>query len=190
MSQEPGTPRTPKQPSPRDDAVAVISAYGAFRLLIVLVGVWSFVEGFALFAGRVDALTLGGSGDSERAAEQIMGAHMIVLVPVYALLAWRREQYRVLFWMPYAAQLAIILPLTFSLLRGHPVGVPLLIVSLVFFSLLIYFWWQSHPLEFFQKTSDAEPVPPADALESEDDESAPSSASDASAKRRYRRQEP
>ena len=189
MSQAPEPSQPPKQPSARDDAVAVISAYGAFRLLIVLAGIWSFVEGFALFAGRVDALTLGGSGESERAAEQIMGAYMIVLVPVYALLAWRRERYRELFWMPYAAQLAIIVPLTFSLLRGHPVGVTLLIVSLVFFSLLVYFWWQSHPLEFFQKKIDAGAVPPEDSsLEPDQEDSTSPAASDAAARRRYRRQ--
>ena len=190
MSQAPEPSPPPKQPtSARDDAVAVISAYGAFRLLLILMAIWSFFEGFALFFGRGDALTLGGSGPEARVAEEIIGAHMILLVPVYGLLAWRRDRYRALMWIPYAAQLAMILPLGISLLRFQNVGVLLLVVSLVFFSLLVYFWWQSRPLEFFQKKPDAGVVPPEDDLAEPDEEDSSSpAASDAAARRRYRRQ--
>ncbi len=131
----------------REDAVAVISAYGAFRLLIILLAIWSFIEGFALFTGGLNALTFGGG---DRTAERVVGAQLIVFVPVYALLAWQRERYRLLIWVPYGAQLAIILPTLWSLLHGDTDGLLLLVVSSMFFALLFYFWWHSHPLDFFQ----------------------------------------
>ncbi len=192
MSQAP-QPSPPAKPTPaRDDAVAVIGAYGAFRLLLILMAIWSFFEGFALFFGRGGALTLGGTGDSGRVAEQIIGAHMLILVPVYGLLAWRQDRYRALMWIPYAAQLAMVLPLGISLLRLQNVGMLLFVVSLVFLTLLVYFWWQSRPLEFFQKKDHLEPAPPDDAQalldEEEDDGTTTTSSPDASTRRRYRRQ--
>lgn len=131
----------------REEAVAVISAYGAFRLLIILLAIWSFIEGFALFTGGLNALTFGGN---DRTAERVVGAQLIVFVPVYALLAWQRERYRLLIWVPYGAQLAIILPTLWSLLHGDTDGLLLLVVSSMFFALLFYFWWHSHPLDFFR----------------------------------------
>lgn len=192
MSQAPQPSPPAKPTSARDDAVAVISAYGAFRLLLILMAIWSFFEGFALFFGRGEALTLGGSGEEKRVAEQIIGAHMLILVPVYGLLAWRRDRYRALMWIPYAAQLAMVLPLGISLLRLQNVGVLLFVVSAVFLTLLVYFWWQSQPLEFFQKKDQLEPAPPDDAQalldEEEDDGTTTSDSPDASTRRRYRRQ--
>src|SRR6185295_7169354 len=129
-----------------NDAVAVISAAGAFRLLLILLAAWTFFEGFALFTGALGALSVGGS----RTGEQILGAQMIVLVPVYALLVWQRERYRLLIWIPYGAQLAIIIPTTWGLLfRGDTDGLLMLVVSATFFAMLFYFWWHSHPLDFF-----------------------------------------
>jgi len=192
VSQAPQPSPPPKPTSARDDAVAVIGAYGAFRVLLILMALWSFFEGFALFFGRGGALTLGGTGDSGRVAEQIIGAHMLILVPVYGLLAWRQDRYRALMWIPYAAQLAMVLPLGISLLRLQGVGVLLFVVSAVFLTLLVYFWWQSRPLEFFQKKDHLEPVPPDDAQalldEEEDDGTTTTSSPDASTRRRYRRQ--
>ena len=149
-------------PPPHDDsparapagtsAVAVISAYGAFRVLVILLAIWTFFEGFALLTGGWSALSFGGD---DRTAERVIGAQMIVFVPVYGLLAWQRERYRLLIWVPYGAQLAIILPALWALfLHGDTDGILLLIVSLIFFVLLFYFWWHSHPLDFFAETAD------------------------------------
>jgi hypothetical protein len=193
VSQAPDPTPPAKTAVPHDDAVAVISAYGAFRLLLILMAIWSFFEGFALFFGQGEALTLGGSGAQKRVAEQIIGAHLLLLVPVYGLLAWRRERYRALMWIPYAAQLAMILPLGISLLRLQNVGILLFVVSLVFFSLLVYFWWQSRPLEFFQKKDEWGSSPDEDEeeegeYEDEDNDTTTTSAPDATTRRRYRRQ--
>lgn len=187
MSQAPDPAQPARTPAPRDDAVTVISAYGAFRLLLILMAIWSFFEGFALFFGQGGALTLGGSGAQKRVAEQIIGAHLLLLVPVYGLLAWRRERYRALMWIPYAAQLAMILPLGISLLRLQNVGILLFVVSLVFFSLLVYFWWQSRPLEFFQR-KDASADEDEEEEDDDEDDDMTTSAPDTTTRRRYRRQ--
>lgn len=145
-----------REPPPRDDAastqenaIAVISAYGAFRLLMALLAVWTFFAGFSLLTQGVGALSFGGGA----AAERVAGGQMMVIAPVYGLIAWRRDQYRQLLWLPYAGQVAIILPTLYDLLishDGHFEDASLfLIISLIFFALLVYLWWSSHPLEHF-----------------------------------------
>jgi hypothetical protein len=146
----------------RETAVAVISAYGAFRLLLILLAVWTFLEGFALVTGALDALSLGGH---DRDSERIIGTQMIVLVPIYAILVWQRERYRLLIWVPYAAQLAIILPTGWALLHADTDSALLFAVSGIFFVLLFYLWWHSHPLDFYQPSGGDE----ADGGEEEDD---------------------
>lgn len=159
-------PEEPPGGARRDEAMAFIDAYGAFRLLIILLAIWSFIEGFALLTGSLDALTLGGK---DRTAERIIGAQMMVMVPVYGLLAWRRQQYRLLIWVPYGAQLAIVLPLSWSVVQGDFSGFLLLVVSIIFFVLLFYFWWQSHPLDFFAGGDEGE-EDDVDADEEEDED--------------------
>jgi hypothetical protein len=136
------------------DAVSVVSAYGAFRLVLVLLAVWTFFAGFSLVTQGVDAMSLGGSDTAERVA----GVQMIALAPIYGLLAWRRDQYRLFLWVPYAAQLGYIVAIIWS---GLDDGFLLLIVSVIFLALLIYVWWSSHPLGFFEPDEEeAEPVAP------------------------------
>lgn len=136
--------------APARTSPAVIEAHSAFRLLLVLVTIWSFIEGFALFTGSIDALSL----NADRVAERIVGAQMLVLSGAFALLAWRREQFRLLLWLPYAAQIAIIIPIGISIFGGSSDGALLFVVSLIFFVLLFYFWYHSHPLEHFQEALD------------------------------------
>lgn len=137
------------------NAVAVISAYGAFRVLLVLLAVWSFFEGFALFTAQLPGLSF---GDGDRTAQRVVGAQMIVFTPVYGLLAWQRERHRLLVWVPYGAQLAIILPTLWAVLTGNPHSLLLLIISTVFLVLLFYFWWHSHPLDFYLDDDEQEDV--------------------------------
>jgi hypothetical protein len=168
-----------------DDAMAVVSAYGAFRLLLGLLAAWSFFAGFALLIG---ALPLG----DDQLGERVVGAHMIVLSPVYGLLAWRRSAYRLFIWVPYAAQAAIVLPgLWEFVVNQNGDGGVLLIVSIIFLVLLIYLWTSSHPLGFFQP-ADVEDDEDDDEVDPDDDATAgaPQSLNDASARaRRYRRTE-
>jgi hypothetical protein len=148
----PGSERTVTTPASTREAVAVINAYGAFRVLLAVLALWSFFEGFALFTGGLPGLSFGGG--AARDAERVVGAQMLVFVPVYALLIWRREQYRLLVWVPYGAQLAIILPTAWAVVHGNFDSTLLLVVSLVFFTLLFYYWWHSHPLDFYRQEDD------------------------------------
>ncbi len=136
MSVEPPAPRS--EAPARDSAVAVISAYGAFRLLVSLLAVWSFFAGFVLMTQGFGALGFSGHGPAER----VVGGHMIVLAPVYGLIAWRRQAYRLFLWVPYAGQLAIILPLLWALIADQEIGggALLLVISAIFLVLLMYIW--------------------------------------------------
>jgi hypothetical protein len=170
---------------PADDAVAVVSAYGAFRVQLVHLAAWSFFAGFSLLTQGLGQLSFGGQDD---AAERVVGAQMILLAPVYGLIAWRRSEYRLLIWIPYAAQLAIVLPGLWELLTdGETDGALLLIVSIIFLILLIYVWSSSHPLGFFQPEEAEDEDEDTDAEEYDDaDPGIP--ADDAAARaRRYRR---
>ena len=140
-------PHQPAKHAAEPSAISVISAAGALRVLLVLLAIWTFFEGFALLTGGLHALSLGGA---DRTAEQIIGAQMIVFVPVYALLAWQRERYRLLTFVPWGAQLAIIVPTAWNVLfHQDGSGLLLMIVSLTFGVMLSYLWWHSHPLDFF-----------------------------------------
>jgi len=140
------------QAQQRAQGAAVVSAYGTFRIVLMLLAGWSFFAGFALLTGF--------SGLSyEGVASQVAGAHMMVLAGVYAVLAWRREEYRLLLWIPYAAQLAIIIPGLWQLVFDQEVDAPLLlVVSILFFALLLYLWIDSHPLDFYRDDTDDDDV--------------------------------
>jgi len=97
-----------------------------------------------------------------------------VIAPVYGLIAWRREQYRHLLWLPYAGQLAIILPTFYDLVISHDGrfedSALILIVSLIFFALMVYLWWSSHPLEHFAVFGDEEEDEDEEGWDEEEDE--------------------
>jgi hypothetical protein len=149
LSTVPEPPEDQRAVTSQENAIAVISAYGAFRLLLVLLAIWTFFAGFSLLTQGVGALSFGGGA----AAERVLGGYLLILVPIYGLLAWRRDEYRLLIWVPYAAQIAIIVPTFYDLTishQGHFADSALiLIVSLIFLALLVYLWWSSHPVHHF-----------------------------------------
>lgn len=164
----------------RDDAIAVVSAYGAFRLLLGLLAAWSFFAGFALIIGALEF------GD-DPLARRVIGTHMVVLAPIYGLLAWRRSAYRLFIWVPYAAQAAIVGPGLWELVINQNLeGALVLIVSIIFLVLLVYVWTSSHPLGFFQPAEEEEEIDDEFAIDEEG--AAPEAFADpASRARRYRR---
>jgi hypothetical protein len=167
------------------DAIAVVSAYGAFRLLLGLLAAWSFFAGFALIIGALEF------GD-DALARRVVGTHMVVLSPVYALLAWRRTEYRLFIWMPYAAQAAIVLPGLWELVINQNLeGALVLVVSSIFLVLLVYLWTSSHPLGFFAPAEEAdEDDEAADADTAPDLDREREFGADAAGRaRRYRRSE-
>lgn len=193
MSRPSGAPRSTDRPQPlgvRDEDDALVSAQATFRLLLILLAVWTFFAGFSMLTQGVGALSF---GRDDAGAERVIGAQMLMLVPLYALLAWRRREYRLLLWVPYVAQVAVILPVLWELLfgDGDADGLLLFIVAAIFLALLVYVRWSSHPLGFFQPSDE----PPQDFEDEDEDwgEDDPTADADASdpdrdgRPRRYRR---
>lgn len=158
MSRPSGAPRSTDRPQPlgvRGEDDALVSAQATFRLLLILLAVWTFFAGFSMLTQGVGALSF---GRDDASAERVVGAQMLMLVPLYALLAWRRREYRMLLWVPYVAQVAVILPVLWELLfgDGDADGLLLFIVAAIFLALLVYVRWSSHPLGFFQPGDEPE----------------------------------
>ena len=182
----------------------VVSAQVALRMLLVVLSAWTFFLGLALFTQGVGLLSYGGGDD---ATERVLGAHLLILAPMYGLLAWRPAQYRLLAWTPWAGQLAIILPTLWDLAitgdRDFDDGTLIFVVSAIFLGLLVYLRVSAHGPDWFLPGSnteldedddeDEDAVDEADAAEDdgedetpadeEDDEPAP----DPGRSRRYRR---
>ncbi len=119
---------------------SVIDAHSLFRILLILLTIWTVFEGVALATGAFSAVDAG----TDRTAERMLGGLMIVFGGIYAMLAWRRGQYRLLLWVPFAVQLAIVVPLLLSFDGDR---VLLLVISSAFLVLMLYVWWQSRDIE-------------------------------------------
>ncbi|MCH8064937.1 MAG: hypothetical protein IIC90_03830 [Chloroflexi bacterium] len=156
MSDEPPTARLGDagQASPVDAAnaapeplVATINAQTLLRLLLVLLTIWTAFSGLALvfFQSAADA-TIGGGldgGDGE-AAQRLLGIHLLVLAPIYGLLVWRPAQYSALRWVPYAAQVGVVVVTAFDIItldRDFLDGALPLIVATTFLVLFLYVWY-------------------------------------------------
>jgi hypothetical protein len=103
---------------------------------------------------------------TDRTAERMLGGLMLVLAGVYATIAWHRERYRLLLWVPFAAQVAIVVPLLFAL----PGGELLLVISSVFLALMLYVWWQSRDIELGGNDYDEDEDDDDEELDDEEDE--------------------
>jgi len=118
------------------------------RIILVLLTLWTVFSGLALvfFQGAADA-TIGaglGVGDEGKAAQRLLGVHLLVLAPIYGLLVWRPLEYQALRWVPYAAQGGVVIVTAFDILaldRDFVDGALPLIVAATFFVLLVYIWW-------------------------------------------------
>ena len=125
---------------------AVISAQSALRLVIGLLAMWTLLSGLALtFFQDASAATIGGGleGGQGEAAQRLLGVHLLVLAPIYVLLAWDPRRFRLLLWVPYAAQGGVVAVTAFDLLttsRDLRDGALPLIVATIFLVLLVYVW--------------------------------------------------
>ena len=144
MSEEQITPPPPD--ADETGPAAVISAQSALRLLLVLLTMWTVLSGLALifFQGGSGA-TIGGGlgGDEGTAAQRLLGVHLLVLAPIYGLLAWDPRRFRLLLWVPYAAQGGVVAVTAFDILtleRDFVDGALPLIVAASFLGLLVYVW--------------------------------------------------
>jgi hypothetical protein len=162
-------PADASRTSTRTDALQpvephVVPASGVSRAVMIILAAWTIFAGLALATQGVPALSLGGVN----AAERIIGAQMLMLVPVYALIVWRPDEYRYLRWIPYAAQVAIVLPMAWDILittdQNPTDGALLLVVSAMFLGVLVYLRTSAHPLAFFAPDESEE----EDGVEDED----------------------
>lgn len=172
-----------RQPTPREDdwdedesepphpTTSVVNAHALFRLLLILLAAWSIFEGVALATGAFSAVDAG----TDRTAERMLGGMMIVLGGVYGMLAWRRGQYRLLLWVPFAAQIAIVVPLLFSFDRDR---ILLLVISSAFLVMMLYVWWQSRDIDDPYGTYDDDEYAEGDDEEGEDEDLADYADSD------------
>jgi len=113
------------------------------RILIALIAVWSLLAGIALVFFQGSGSSALGAGVTDVAGQRLLGAHLIVLAPAYALLAWHSERYQGLLWLPFALQLAVFFAVGYSILIGDREfgdGVIAIAVSAIFIGLLGFVW--------------------------------------------------
>jgi hypothetical protein len=145
-----------------------INAQSALRLVLLLLTMWTLLSGLALtFFQGASAATIGGGleGDQGEAAQRLLGVHLLVLAPVFALIAWQPERYRLIAWIPYATQGGVVLVTLFDIVTGTrniPAALLPLFVAATFLVLLVYVWREARIVEAPEAKStgiDALPAP-------------------------------
>jgi hypothetical protein len=112
-------------------------------LLVGLIALWTLVAGLMLVAYPGSAGSALGAGLSDHAAQRLAGAHMLVLVPVYILMASRIDRYAGLLWLPFLAQAAVVLSIGYSIIVSDSEledGILALVVSGIFAALFAFVW--------------------------------------------------
>lgn len=131
-------------PASGSAAKGMLDAENALRVVLVLLALWTLLSGLALtfFRDASDA-TIGGGldGGQGAAAQRLLGIHLLVLAPLYALLAWEPHRFRLLLWVPYATQAGVVISMLYDIGSGdrsvEDALLPLA-VSAVFLALLLY----------------------------------------------------
>lgn len=136
MAQQPtaGKVTTPARPEAAPGGGAVVSVGSARRLVLILLAFWTAVWGFSLLLAA-NAASLS-AGIEEHAAQRLLGVHVLILAPVYALLGWNPSKYRVFLWVPYASQAGI----TVVTLFNFKDAVLPFVVAVIFLALLVFLW--------------------------------------------------
>lgn len=135
-----GTPL--KSDSGQEPPAGMISADRALRLLLILLTIWTAFSGLVLlfFPDSAQATIGGGQGE---AAQRLLGVHVLVLAPIYGLLAWKRERYQMFLWIPYVVQTAVVTVTALSMVTGDldfVDGLLPLTVAAMFLTLLVFVW--------------------------------------------------
>jgi hypothetical protein len=130
-----------KAAAPAEPEVAMVSVATARRLVLYLLAFWTAVWGLSLiFAAGAGSL---GAGIDEEAAQRLLGVHVLLLAPLYGLIAYNPTKYRVFLWVPYVSQAGITVVTLFDILAGNrksAEGVLPLVVAVIFLALLIFLW--------------------------------------------------
>ncbi len=142
MNEEQPTPPAEQETRP----AAVVNTKAALRLLLVLLAIWTGFSGLTLvFFQDAAAATIGGGleGGEGAAAQRLLGVHLLVLAPIYGLLAWEPRRFGLLLWVPYVAQGGVVAVTAFDIItfdRDFLDGILPLIVAGTFFVLLAFVW--------------------------------------------------
>jgi len=113
---------------------AVVSVGAARRVVLILLAFWTAIWGLSLlFSANAGSLS---AGIDQHAAQRLLGIHVLILAPVYALLGWNPTKYSVFRWLPYVSQAAIA-AVTLTNLK-HAV-LPFA-VAVIFLALLVFLW--------------------------------------------------
>lgn len=96
---------------------AMLSAEGMLRVVLALLGVWTLYSGLTLTIWQgIDVATVAGDLENGPAA-RLVGVHLLVLWPVFWLLAWDLDRFRLLLWMPYVHQAGVFIVTAFDVVR-------------------------------------------------------------------------
>ena len=113
------------------------------RIIILLIGAWSLVAGVLLVFFHGTAAGSLGVGVSDAAGQRLVGAHLLILAPVYLMIAWRPERYQSLLWLPFAGQLIVLVSVGYGIVAGDTKfgdGALAVAVSAIFVGLLAFIW--------------------------------------------------
>jgi hypothetical protein len=122
------------RPAAAPEEGAVVSVGSARRLVLVLLAFWTAIWALSLLLGA-EAGSLS-AGIEEASARRLLGVHILVLAPLYALLGWNPTKYRVFLWVPYVSQAGIT---AVTLFDAKDSLLPL-VVGIIFLALLVFLW--------------------------------------------------
>ena len=128
---------------PSQAAETSISTTLLTRILILLIAIWSLVAGLVLVFFQGSGSGALGAGVEDVAGQRLLGAHLIILTPLYLLIAWHHERYQGLLWLPFASQLAVFFAVGYSILIGDTEfgdGMVAVTVSGIFVGLWGFVW--------------------------------------------------
>jgi hypothetical protein len=128
---------------PLDRPETTISTQLLTRIIAGLIACWSLLAGLAMVFFQGSGSSALGAGVTDVAGQRLLGAHLIMLAPVYALIAWHSERYHGLIWLPFVSQLAVFLVVGYSILVGDTEfgdGVIAVTVSAIFIGLSGFVW--------------------------------------------------
>ena len=126
-----------------DNLETQISTRILTRIIVALIAAWSLVYGIVLTLFHDASTGALGAGVDDVAGQRLVGAHMLLLVPVYLMIAWHPERYPMLHWLPFGGQLAVFFAVGYSILSGTigvSDGILPVAVSAIFMGLLAFIW--------------------------------------------------
>jgi hypothetical protein len=120
-----------------------ISTRILMRIVVGMMAIWSLLAGLVLVFFHGSGSGALGAGVFDASGQRLAGAHMLVLVPVYVLIALKPERYPMMPWLPFAGQAAVFFSVGYSILSGGTEfgdGILPVAVSGIFLGLLGFIW--------------------------------------------------